>query len=531
MMTRFSQQLSITSWNVNGLSKRLNGSRHCKLDDQMFNECIVSDIVFMCETHLGYNENVSFEGYKYVANCRSSESSRLRGGLGIFVKQAIVKGVKVVDKLSTEYMWLKLSRFFFGFEKDVYICFIYIPPANSSYTLRTGIDRDIFEKLEENVRKYSSKGEIIIMGDINAHIGRNDYDYITMDSNDPLIDNLPDSYIVDSVLKDRNFIKEQSTNSHGKEIVDICVSAKLRILNGRTLGDTMGRETCYNFNGSAIDDYCICSTPLLSSILTFEVGEYNPLLSDHCQITLTLQSFITEEQDINLQESHAPKWSREIEEKFLNNLAKTDLTSVKRLLSQISSHNEDAENINSLNDAITILTETLTLSATKTAKYNKKKNRKKKNKPWFDNNCRDKLRYIRRLCRKLRNQPYNNNLRHTIFIERKKLKKIIRKNHRNFKNKIYSQLLNSDEKDPSMFWSIIDSLKENNKDNNYINITPSEWAKHFEQLMNKIQTDNFLNENKDSHNTLSYNTDVLNATITKKEIYDALKCVKKPRFV
>ena len=98
---------------------------------------------------------------------------------------------------------------FFGFTKDVFICFIYIPPANSTFTVRTGIDSDIFEKLEQNIKTFTNKGDIILMGDMNAHISGNDHDYIQMDSNDPLIDNLPNTYIVDSILKDRNTIKEQ----------------------------------------------------------------------------------------------------------------------------------------------------------------------------------------------------------------------------------------------------------------------------------------------------------------------------------
>ena len=107
--------------------------------------------------------------------------------------------------------------------------------------------------------------------------------------------------IVDSSIKDRNVTKEQSTNSYGKQITDLCISAKLRILNGRTLGDTMGRITCYKFRGTATADYSICSASLLNSVLTFEVGDYCPLLSDHCPITLTLHSFIVTQPDTQLQ--------------------------------------------------------------------------------------------------------------------------------------------------------------------------------------------------------------------------------------
>ena len=41
---------------------------------------------------------------------------------------------------------------------------------------------------------------------------------------------------------------------------------QLRILNGRTIGDTMGRVTFYNTQGTAIDDYCVCSVPLLANV-------------------------------------------------------------------------------------------------------------------------------------------------------------------------------------------------------------------------------------------------------------------------
>ena len=70
----------------------------------------------------------------------------------------------------------------------IYASLLYIPPANSSYTLRTGIDKDIFVNLEENIKNLGNNGEIILMGDMNAHINRNDHHFIQMDSNDPLID-------------------------------------------------------------------------------------------------------------------------------------------------------------------------------------------------------------------------------------------------------------------------------------------------------------------------------------------------------
>ena len=528
-MPKTSTQISITSWNVNGLIKRINGNRYSKLDDPTFRKYIVSDFVFMCETHLCYNANVSLEGYKYFANCRTTEPSRVRGGLGVFIKHNLMKGVKIVDKSCTEYIWLKLSRNFFGFPNDIYICFIYIPPANSTYTLRTGIDKDIFENLEKNISYFGNKGEIILMGDMNAHIDKNDHDFIQMDSNDPLIDDLPNTYTVDSSLNERQVIKEQTTNSYGKQIIDLCISAKLRILNGRILGDTMGRITSYNYRGTAIDDYSICSASLLNTVLTFEVGDYSPLLSDHCPITLTLHSFTLTQPDTTLQVFNPLKWSQAIEDKFKGSLKTINFSNVNNLLFQISRENSIA-NKDKLNSAIKNFTDNLLKSTiTNNRKSKHTSIPKRKNKPWFNNECQSKFRLIRRLSKELKRRPWDNPLRLNILTERKHLSKLIRRNHRLHKKQIYDKLLNSEQKDPSLFWSIVDSLKEKVKDNSFLNITPTEWTTHFKQLMNKTHTNNFLVEEENRGNTVKYKTDCLNTTITSKEVLDALKLMKRKK--
>ena len=59
-------------------------------------------------------------------------------------------------------------------DNDIYVCFSYIPPCNSpQYTAH---DIGFLESLKLNVRKYSSVGNVSIIGDLNARCGqRNDY--------------------------------------------------------------------------------------------------------------------------------------------------------------------------------------------------------------------------------------------------------------------------------------------------------------------------------------------------------------------
>ena len=53
-------------------------------------------------------------------------------------------------------------------------------------------------------------------------------------------DILPNAYISDSVLLSRNSLKSNiKTDDCGRMLLDLCISSQCRILNGRTLGDTI----------------------------------------------------------------------------------------------------------------------------------------------------------------------------------------------------------------------------------------------------------------------------------------------------
>ncbi|VDI62115.1 Hypothetical predicted protein, partial [Mytilus galloprovincialis] len=114
----------------------------------------------------------------------------------------------------SDMMWFKLDKNYFGFEKNLFICSMYIPPSNSSYTMRTNCDKQIFEKLEQDITKFSLEGNIALIGDLNAHINVSESDYITNEIDDSLDDFLPINYIADAVLKSRSTEISQNTNSY-----------------------------------------------------------------------------------------------------------------------------------------------------------------------------------------------------------------------------------------------------------------------------------------------------------------------------
>lgn len=267
-------ELKFCFWNVGGLGD--------KIYDKLFLEEIKHfDLIFLAETHVGYNTCIAVEGYHYFPVCRSvSSNGRYFGGLGILTKMEIRPYVKILQNKSKEYQWVKLEKDFFNLKNDLYICLAYIPPVNSSYS--KNITTDILDNIERDVDIYNCKGDIMLCGDFNARTGTL-ADFIENDS----LDHIPmyEGYKPDFCEIKRNS-RDKYVDSRGKELIEMCIEKQVRILNGRSLGDINGKYTCLTSNGSSVVDYVLVSHSILNKILYFEVSDFLPTLSDcHCKLS------------------------------------------------------------------------------------------------------------------------------------------------------------------------------------------------------------------------------------------------------
>jgi hypothetical protein len=178
---------------------------------------------------------------------------------------------------------------FFGLSQDVYLCAVYIPPISSPH-----YDND-FISLEGEVSTFSNKGNIVLIGDFSSRTGQNP-DFIEKDSsqiNDfDGVDLLPPDYVTDTELKRIN--QDFIINSYGTNLLDLCLSSRLRILNGRFLGDSLGYFTHMLNNGFSSVNYAILSESLMPSMKYFKTNDFT-YLSDRVQIELYLQCSITQE--------------------------------------------------------------------------------------------------------------------------------------------------------------------------------------------------------------------------------------------
>jgi hypothetical protein len=83
-------------------------------------------------------------------------------------------------------------------------------------------------------------------------IGR-ELDYISGDSTSHIpVEN--DTYTIDTAVGER-CSRDNTVDSRGKDLLELCIANKLRITNGRTFADTHGKFTCHNYAGSSVVDY------------------------------------------------------------------------------------------------------------------------------------------------------------------------------------------------------------------------------------------------------------------------------------
>ena len=139
-------------------------------------------------------------------------------------------------------------------------------------------------------------GNLLLIGDLNAYLPRGVTDFIEGDIMDDHVP-LPDDVYQPDIPIPRNTMEIKNLNQNGKLLLNICKSVPLRILNGRTSGDLMGRFTRYPIY------YCQNETNPLPSVIDYALGDHDILrkikyfsisdltrYSDHCIMKLSVET-------------------------------------------------------------------------------------------------------------------------------------------------------------------------------------------------------------------------------------------------
>ena len=316
---------------------------------------------------------------------------------------------------------------------------MYIPPVTSSH------NENDFLILENEIFDFSCKGKIVLLGDFNSRTGEKT-DYIENDSMDlNRLDNenlLPEDYQID-YCSHRNS-QDSIANGQGENLLDLCVSSRLRMLNGRYLGDILGNYTCITYNGFSVVDYAIVSEGLLPSVKYFQTHDFN-YLSDHAKIELYLRCncnifesniFANE----NWSKSYTYKWDTEnskqklldcfSEEKMINDILKFET----------ETFSDDQSGVDGATSELTNILKHLSDKSCKIKKGPFKQVKKHKKQIWSDQSILDLKHEINALGKTIRSNPFNAVSKIRYFKLIKMLKKATKQKKAQFKQNIFRML-------------------------------------------------------------------------------------------
>jgi hypothetical protein len=276
--------------------------------------------------------------------------------------------------------------------------------------------------------------------------------------------------------------QDQTVRDRGYDLIDLCIASRLRILNGRTLGDLNGKFTCHKTAGSSVVDYMITNEEMLNNVIFFQVQEFISTLSDHCQIMVQIRAKYCPK----LQTS--PLQLRRLPGKYVindNGLQKyQEMLSTNGLQHKLQNImkecNQPTADINSLTDNFAQIIHT----AAKAAFRQPKNGRRRRSKPWFTTNLlqqKKEVLYLGKLLSKFPNDPQ---VRGSLFRKMTLYNRNRKKQYRQYKNNLINQLDELHEENPKAYWSLLDKIKNSQceKGSKEDPITAETWVDYFQKI-------------------------------------------------
>ena len=311
-------------------------------------------------------------------------------------------------KASSNVVWCKISKTVLGRQKDLFMGGLYIPPTYSPY-----FDDNLFENLEHDVEKFSKLGNIMMLGDFNARTGFAS-DFVSKEGNDVITNDC--SALSREVKQRKNF--DENLNSHGKSLLDLCLAFDLNILNGRILGDSLGKATYHGKTDTSVEEYIITDQSLPQSVNYFLVNQPS-FLSDHSSICTWMNTSLIVSDPENRDFQHSTLQA--LPPRFVWSTTSCELHKIALSSPEVKSHLEyfmknnyacDHENVSTATQELQAI---LLKAANMSLKLKRIKNKRVKirtsNKKWFDFECMKARRSLRQLSNPKHRDPCNSFLR------------------------------------------------------------------------------------------------------------------------
>jgi exonuclease III len=203
--------INIACINVHGLT----ATKACELQTAMQHNNV--DVIGVTETWEGKCKPTSIAGYTFISKPREGGKG---GGVGFYVARPFAAvATAFADTRLPESLWLRLDSKRSG-APPLFVGLAYIPP--SSLATAAAAD-EAYTALQEDIRRFQQKGEVVVMGDLNSRVGRADVSGMHIGQ-----------------------FGEPETNQAGTRLITLLRDTSLFALNGR-------RE--HVVNGSHVPEY------------------------------------------------------------------------------------------------------------------------------------------------------------------------------------------------------------------------------------------------------------------------------------
>ena len=450
-------KLKIIVWNIQGLSDKLESKSMLHLISKF-------DIIIFLETMKLDSYIPDIGDYTYKHFQRKHQNKRARkpsGGIGILIKTDLVRHVSIV-KHNDFTVWLRIAS---NPNNHVYIGAVYIPPQDSSSTYSNFANNNAFQLLQQDVTHFSSIGSVCICGDFNARTGNNS-DNINIpgrvfDRFDEITQNM-------CFPNNSRYSEDTKINTYGRELLSLCKSSKLRIMNGYFNNDiSSGCFTCCTPRGTSLIDYLICDFKFYTSLIDFSLL---PLCvdSDHRALTFSLR-IVTDfppsanhcQKDSSSHVLAKPHYRYVFKVEDVPNY-KTSLQNDNNLKS-IEAFSECIISDGSVDEAVSCIYQYIENAVAEnfSIKYQKSASNSFPSNPWFDDQCKAMKRNLNDYSKSCDlNLTEDRNL---YFSMKKSYKSLTQRKKREYQKGIRDQLDNFHSQNQNDYWKFWDSLKDKKK--------------------------------------------------------------------
>ena len=507
MVSKHRNNLIVTSWNIQ--SRR--SSEGDKFQDDDFLKYFTHDIICLQET----KGPIKLKNYKAF---NSNRSDSLSGGVAILYKPEIAHGISLYKtSISPDFLVIKFHKSFFHTDQDTFLVSFYISPSTSSYRKRQS--NNPWDLLNNLLTILSTKGEILLCGDSNARTGlqQDDIEESTINIHDMPLELLTNSQ------KPRNN-SDKKTNVDGNELIDLSIAHKLTILNGRTIGDLLGKKTYICRRGTSVIDYALATQHIKNNIYAFRIGDYTAY-SDHrplhIKIAFTKKFTAVKTTYIFDKFPDRFKWNDEQIQHYQTSLNAEYPTSVfDSIINDNYSHDEQGS-IKCNHE----FTQALLYASQMSMNKIRSRDPKYKNK-WFNSECARAKKQVKKLARKMTKDGDLQEIRDEYFETKKAYRHLLDLKKRNFR----SNLNKSIESGKVLDWKNCKFLKQTyDEPIPFDNHDLASFYEYFSHLYKPPQTN--INVTQQLNNSQNDITESLNEPIRADEIIIAIKRLRPGKSV